>query len=82
MSWSKYSEKRLTDADIKPGMEIKCPAFGSQTVWTVLDKAPLPEQWWLHRWTEEGEWKCIAVNRHEIEIVSEGSRIPEQLTLV
>lgn len=72
----------LKDSEIKPGMEVKCPAFGSQTIWTVLDKAPMAGQWWLHRWTEEGEWKSIAVNRYEIQIVCEGSRKEEQLQLV
>lgn len=72
----------LKDSDIKHGMAIKCGSFGSETVWEVLDRAPQPGQWWIHRRDEFGGWKCIAVHRYEIQIVGDGSRTEHQLALM
>jgi hypothetical protein len=39
---------------VKPGLTVTLTDSGK---WTVLDRHPQPAHWWLHRWTESGEWE-------------------------
>ena len=77
------SNEPLKDSDIKPGMLVRAGSVGSDIIWTVLDKAPQPGHWWLHRTDEvTGEWKATSYHRYEIGLVSNGDREPQQLALV
>ena len=72
----------LKDSEIKPGMLVRCGDTGSDTEWEVLDRAPKPGQWWLHRWDENGEWQTTCSHRYSMAIVGEGSRAEHQLASV
>lgn len=72
----------LKDSEIKPGMLVRAGSAGSEIVWTVLDKAPQPGHWWLHRYDEFGEWKATSYHRYELGIVSEEVTELQQPALV
>lgn len=57
----------MKDKDVKYGMQVRTwnPNDPDGTVWEVLDRAPLPGRWWLHRRDEEGKWKVASYHRND-----------------
>lgn len=78
------SKSALQEKDIKHGMTVRTWSLEPEgfTEWEVLERGPQNGQWWLHRWTPEGEWQTICSHRYNFEKVGDGSRAEQQLALV
>ena len=60
----------MNEKDVKHGMAVRTwnpHTPDGFTEWEVLDRAPQPGQWWLHRRDEEGNWKVTCVHRNNFE---------------
>lgn len=58
----------IATSDMKHGMQV---TVNSDRVWEVLDRHPLPGNWWLHRWNAEGEWETTYNHENSMTAVSE-----------
>lgn len=66
-------DQPLQEKDIKHGMKVRTWSLEPDgfTEWEVLDRAPQPGQWWLHRWDENGEWQTTCCHRYNFSAVEE-----------
>ena len=58
----------IATSDMRHGMKVSIPDNGE---WEVLDRTPRAGQWWLHRWTEAGQWETTEAHESYMTAVSE-----------